>query len=367
MSELTVSFVSGQWDQSRSGEAGPLHYESGGGGGEVRGWLKGGEELSRTNEAWTSVTHALGGLFCAGLGPNEEGESVNGFGHIYPPQRPQPDGEELPVPTLGVHSADPSSDAVHYLLPHPFLHLCTENLTPFLALLPSKGLSGLSSLLAQPGIIFSWGFKTEGIEVIMPDALTGQSGQWRGWWEGIVELVPPNPERRGREFSLQSLFKKNIPLPFPEAEESVLRVIMPEESGTGLQVEHEPDTAELKWLDGRLRTVKEWDLVQTGLIGQDLKFWWDEDRFQYRKSSSDLHHKCHADRRDQLESSPILRSAFHGLLFSPTPLMACLQLQYETKGMSRARPSTASYGHGGSRDGCMRFKCETQNSSAEVS
>jgi phosphatidylinositol glycan class T len=167
--------------------------------------------------------------------------------------------------------------------------LCTENLTPFLALLPSKGLSGLSSLLAQPGIIFSWGFKTEGIEVIMPDALTGQSGQWRGWWEGIVELVPPNQERRRREFSLQSLFKKNIPLPFPEAEESVLRVIMPEEGGTGLQVEHEPDTTELRWLDGRLRTVKEWDLVQTGLIGQDLKFWWDEDRFQYRKSSTDLH------------------------------------------------------------------------------
>lgn len=201
----------------------------------------------------------------------------------------------------------------------------------------------------------------------MPDALTGQSGQWRGWWEGIVELVPPNQERRRREFGLQSLFKKNIPLPFPEAEDSVLRVIMPEESGTGLQVEHVPDTTELRWLDGRLRTVKEWDLVQTGLIGQDLKFWWDEDRFQYRRSSSDLHHKCHADRRDQLERSPILRSAFHGLLFSPTPLMACLQSPYETKGTNLARPSTASYGHGGSRDGCMRFKCETQNSSAEVS
>lgn len=40
VSELTVSFVAGQWDQRRSGEAGPLHYESGGGGGEVRGWLK---------------------------------------------------------------------------------------------------------------------------------------------------------------------------------------------------------------------------------------------------------------------------------------------------------------------------------------
>jgi phosphatidylinositol glycan class T len=80
------------------------------------------------------------------------------------------------------------TDLTHYLLPHPFLHLCTENLTPFLSLLPSKGLSGLSSLLAQPGTVFSWGFKSEGIEVIMPDETS--PGRWRGWWEGVVDLVP---------------------------------------------------------------------------------------------------------------------------------------------------------------------------------
>lgn len=44
VSELTISFVAGQWDQRRTGEAGPLHYEAGGGGGEVRGWLKGNQE-----------------------------------------------------------------------------------------------------------------------------------------------------------------------------------------------------------------------------------------------------------------------------------------------------------------------------------
>lgn len=40
VSELTISFVAGQWDQRRSGEAGPLSYDTGGGGGEVRGWLR---------------------------------------------------------------------------------------------------------------------------------------------------------------------------------------------------------------------------------------------------------------------------------------------------------------------------------------
>ena len=43
VSELTISFVAGHWDQLRSGEAGALHYEAGGGGGEIRGWLRSGD------------------------------------------------------------------------------------------------------------------------------------------------------------------------------------------------------------------------------------------------------------------------------------------------------------------------------------
>ncbi|KIR28270.1 phosphatidylinositol glycan, class T [Cryptococcus deuterogattii 99/473] len=134
ISEISISFVSGRWDQRRTSQSGPLHYLSGGGGGEVRGWVRNGNEGGSEEERWGAVTHALGGLFCAGLGPKDTGENVKTFGGIYPPHRGDPD----------------------------------ENLTPFLSLLPSKGLSGLSALLAQPGIIFSWGFQSEGIEVIMP-------------------------------------------------------------------------------------------------------------------------------------------------------------------------------------------------------
>jgi hypothetical protein len=41
-------------------------------------------KVFRMDEAWMGVTHALGGLFCAGLG-GEIDESVNTFGGIYPP------------------------------------------------------------------------------------------------------------------------------------------------------------------------------------------------------------------------------------------------------------------------------------------
>jgi phosphatidylinositol glycan class T len=44
VSELTISFVAGKWDQMRSGECGPLQTEAGGCGGEIRGWLKDGND-----------------------------------------------------------------------------------------------------------------------------------------------------------------------------------------------------------------------------------------------------------------------------------------------------------------------------------
>lgn len=45
------------------------------------------------NDRWTHVTHALGGLFCAGLGPSEHATSVDTFGDIFPPSRGDADGE----------------------------------------------------------------------------------------------------------------------------------------------------------------------------------------------------------------------------------------------------------------------------------
>jgi phosphatidylinositol glycan class T len=164
------------------------------------------------------------------------------------------------------------------------LLLCTENLTPFLSLLPSKGLSGLSSLLAQPNTVFAWGFKTEGIEVIMPTH--GQPGRWRGWWEGVVDLIPEKGSGK-RDFSLQRLFGRDVPRPFPEAEESVLRLVMPEQ--TGLRMDKAPGDTELRWIDGRNRQLVSWNLQEESWTGADIHFWWDgEETFHYR-ASVDLH------------------------------------------------------------------------------
>lgn len=78
-----MSFTAGQWHQLRHGESGPLSYEAGGGGGEVRGWIAG----SESDKAWDDVTHAVAGLFCAKVGTDDVGENVRTFGGLFPPAR----------------------------------------------------------------------------------------------------------------------------------------------------------------------------------------------------------------------------------------------------------------------------------------
>jgi phosphatidylinositol glycan class T len=236
----------------------------------VRGWLRG--TPAETDAAWDAVTHAFGGMFCAGVvGAEDSGEAVRTFGELYPPAR---DGES----ECSCHCLSKLiPDASHYLVSTPHLHLCTENLTPFLSLLPSKGVSGLSALLAKPGVVLSWGFKTEGIDVVMPTP--DSPGSWKGWWEGVVDLAPKRGER---SFSINKLFQQRLPRAFPAASSSVIRVVRPRDER--FRADSPPLRTVERWMDGRQRTVDEWDLAE--VAGKDMSFWWDgEGHFEHRTFS----------------------------------------------------------------------------------
>lgn len=167
-----------------------------------------------------------------------------------------------------------TTDSAHYLVSTPHLHLCTENLTPFLSLLPSKGVSGLSALLAKPGVVLAWGFKTEGIDVVMPTA--DAPGSWKGWWEGVVD---PVPKRGERDFTISKLFQQPLPRAFPAASSSVIRVIRPRDER--FRANPPAPRRVARWMDGRQRTVDEWDLDE--LATKDMTFWWDgEGDFEHR-------------------------------------------------------------------------------------
>ncbi len=89
-------------------------------------------ERNRADRKWRILTNALSGLFCASLNFIDETRTTR------PVMSFQPEGNH---PNL-------TRDSTHLLygvLPHEVV--CTENLTPFLKLLPCKGKAGIATLL----------------------------------------------------------------------------------------------------------------------------------------------------------------------------------------------------------------------------
>ena len=90
------------------------------------------EGNSRAYSRWITLTNALAGLFCASL------NFVDSTRTISPALSFRPSGHHPTGIMKNLH-------LFHGALPRE--PVCTENLTPFLKLLPCKGRAGISSLL----------------------------------------------------------------------------------------------------------------------------------------------------------------------------------------------------------------------------
>lgn len=113
--------------------------------------------LLSPDDRHNALLHSVSGLFCASLGQ----ALTNSFTtRPYIPHLTSPLGSSscfslLPPPIavhlseliLSFHLYSYHSDPSPYHSTSPPSSLCTENLTPFLKLLPSKGRSGISALL----------------------------------------------------------------------------------------------------------------------------------------------------------------------------------------------------------------------------
>ena len=99
------------------------------------------------DERWRGLRNALAGLFCASLGSIDEQRTTS------------------PSLTFGPEGDLPSSSP--YQLRHgtlPTENVCTENLTPFLKLLPCKSRSGIAHLL-NPHKLFDADWHGLGVHV----------------------------------------------------------------------------------------------------------------------------------------------------------------------------------------------------------
>ncbi|THH14094.1 hypothetical protein EW146_g6197 [Bondarzewia mesenterica] len=215
--ELHLTLNAGKWDYERWG----YPDETGvGSGAELWAWMGDGGSSS-IKERWKGMQNALAGLFCA---------SLNGMNSqlTTSPTRAFPPAGDLPLlPTP--HT---------YRLLHATLaaeHVCTENLTPFLKLLPCPARAGIASLL-MPHKIFDADWHGLGVHV-----------RWRsgvGVELALAVQVVFDPVRvsveQKRDWSLRSVFDRTILHPCPVANSSRIRVKLPSDSGSAYSITPEP-------------------------------------------------------------------------------------------------------------------------------
>jgi phosphatidylinositol glycan class T len=106
------------------------------------------------DDRWIGLRNALAGLFCASLGSLDDRRTSS------------------PTSAFPLSSAPFPKHSIPYALRHatlPSEHVCTENLTPFLKLLPCKSRAGLAKLL-DPQHVFDADWHGLGIHVRSTEA-----------------------------------------------------------------------------------------------------------------------------------------------------------------------------------------------------
>jgi len=202
VTELHLTLNAGNWDYDRWG----YPEEKGvGTGAELWAWMGDGGTKS-VDERWRGLRNALAGLFCASLGSLDELRTTS------PTQSFVPEGN-LP-------NWEATHKVRHASLPSE--HVCTENLTPFLKLLPCKSQSGIASLL-NPHRLFDADWHGMGVHVLWRE---DEGVELRLTFQAIS-----NPLRSGsvkkQDWSLQSLFDRSIVRTCPIAQTSQVAVTLP--------------------------------------------------------------------------------------------------------------------------------------------
>ncbi|KAL4978787.1 GPI transamidase component PIG-T [Aspergillus desertorum] len=127
--ELHLRFTTGRWDSESWGSRPWDGAKEGGTGVELWAWIEAPDDATAFSK-WVTLTQSLSGLFCASLNFIDSTRTTRPVASFEP---------------TGHHVASADLHLLHGSLPGEVV--CTENLTPFLKLLPCKGKAGVASLL----------------------------------------------------------------------------------------------------------------------------------------------------------------------------------------------------------------------------
>lgn len=152
--ELHIRFTTGRWDTETWGARPWNGTKEGGTGVELWAWIEADSEETAMRK-WLNLNQGLSGLFCASLNFVDQTRTTK---------------PSLSFQQTGTHGNASNLHLLHGVLPGEVV--CTENLTPFLKLLPCKGKAGISSLL-DGHKVFDSSWQSMSIDV-RPRCLPGQ-------------------------------------------------------------------------------------------------------------------------------------------------------------------------------------------------
>ncbi|KAK7060228.1 Subunit of the glycosylphosphatidylinositol transamidase complex-like protein [Paramarasmius palmivorus] len=275
ITELHLTLNAGKWRYDSWG----YPEEPGvGAGAELWTWMADGGPLT-IDQRWQGLRNALAGLFCASLGSLDEQRTTSPK-YAFPPEGSLPDWGLKHEIRHASHASE---------------HVCTENLTPFLKLLPCKSSAGLAALLNPHrlfdadwhgmGLHVSW--RPEGVEVrlnfqLVSDPLRSNHVQKQDW-------------------SFSSLFDRTIERSCPVAGSSLINVTLPQ-SGM-YRITPEPQIVEKNQVYYDLRSLTE---------PLDVKMEWPTD-FEYPTTLRDgtlapffVHRTLHGPSQDRGQMSLVI-------------------------------------------------------------
>ncbi|KAG2128702.1 Gpi16 subunit GPI transamidase component [Suillus clintonianus] len=203
ITELHLTLNAGKWNYDNWGHPPEAGVSTGA---ELWAWM-GTSELSTVDERWSGLRNALSGLFCASLGSLDSRRTTS-------PTVAFPLSGS--TPPFGLH------ELRHASLPSE--NVCTENLTPFLKLLPCKSHAGLAALL-NPQKVFDADWHGMAIHVIWKEDV---GVELKLTLQAVFNPVRTSAGKR-RDWNLQSLFDRSIERSCPVASSSSVTVIIPEE------------------------------------------------------------------------------------------------------------------------------------------
>ncbi|KAI7850757.1 GPI transamidase component PIG-T [Circinella umbellata] len=201
--EMHLTFTQGRWKYD---EWGYPPEQSTGTGVELWAWM---ENSTRVDNQWKSLTNTLSGLFCASLNFIDDTITTE--------------------PTLSFRSSSSSSfeNDNNILLRYgslPHESVCTENLTPWIKLLPCKAKSGIAELL-NAHKIYNSNFHSMSIHaksICANDDCTRRIMELK---QTETSVLDPVRETGRRDWSLKEVFDRVLHGACPVADNSRVHII----------------------------------------------------------------------------------------------------------------------------------------------